>query len=84
MSSNNKKKYIIRPLSILFLVLSLVLLNVVIASTADKFLGKSDHSKKACGSYEGHTLRKAASKGGCYFIDENNKSVYVDKRLCDC
>jgi hypothetical protein len=84
MSSNNKKKYIIRPLSILFLVLCLVLLNVVIASTAGKYLGKIEKSKKSCGSYEGHTLRKAATKGGCYFVDENNKTVFVDKKLCDC
>jgi hypothetical protein len=77
------KKKLIRPLSILFFVACLIMLNVVIASTADRLL---DNSKKVkvCGSFEGHTLRKGPGKGGCYFIDKNNKTNYVDKRLCDC
>ena len=78
-----KKKYIIRPLSAIFLLMTLIVLNVVIASTADRLL-PNINKEKICGSHEGHTLRKGAGKGGCYFIDKNNKTNYVDKRLCDC
>ena len=82
-----KKKYWIKPLTLIFLFFSLIMLNVVIASTANKFLGdwnKDNKLMKSCGSYEGHTLRKGPTKGGCFYINKDNKTIYVDKRLCDC
>jgi len=36
-----------------------------------------------CGTYNNKTLYRGA-KGGCYYLNESNKKVYVDRTYCKC
>jgi len=36
-----------------------------------------------CGTYNNKTLYRGA-KGGCYYLNESNKKIYVDRGYCKC
>ncbi len=63
------------------LILFCILLGTLNGSAPYDFSHKLNDPK--CGTYNKKALYRGA-KGGCYYLNDNNKKIYVDRSYCKC